>query len=497
MIARIKKLWERKTPLLLSPEEQLEGKEMELADDVEKGYDIYIIKDFLPMSRRPKDLALGLLKIRKEIGTQPLVYCAGAGELNAIAPLTYAGVDLFDTMECVRQSREHMLMERSFKSTMSELSFDELLKRNVERVKEELELVRSAIESGSVRELAETRSIYDSNLNLFMRAIDREYQTMEAFSPTASKNTLKALSCYSLSRAEFESYRRRVIERYRKPESAETLLILPCSARKPYFRSKTHRLFAEHIRNRRALHELIVTSPLGIVPRELELFFPCANYDIHVSHYWYEDEKEMIKTMLAKFLEHNRYKRAIVHFEDPFFLDVLEAQGLEVIETCFDSNTKSESSLQALGEATESLNGKRGIMEDMSSAALFQFGANIFEGCSALGKYPYVKIMCEEKQIAMLNPERGGFSLTLAGGERLHEIRTFDVEIDFTPENEGTIFVKGVKRAGESIREGDEVCIVKDDKLIGVGVAVMGSLDMSSARSGAAVKVRHLVKNMA
>jgi archaeosine synthase len=493
MMARIKNKSERKMLLSIEEIEQLEGKEMELADEVEKGYSLYIIKDFLPVSRKPEELALGILRLRREIGTQPQIYCAGAGELNAIAPLAYAGVDLFDTIECVRKSREHILMERSFKGTMSELSFDELLKRNVERVKEELELVRSAIESGSIRELAEARSIYDSNLNVFMRAIDREYRTMEAFSPTASKSTLKALSCYSLSRAEFESYRRRVLERYRKPESAETLLILPCSARKPYFRSKSHRLFAEHIKNRKALHELIVTSPLGIVPRELEIFFPCANYDIHVSHHWYEDEKEMIKTMLAKFLEMNRYKRAIVHFEDPFFLDVLEAQGLEVIETCFDNNTKSESSLQALEEATESLSGKtRDIMEDMSSAALFQFGANIFEGCSALGKYPYIKIMDGSKQVAMLNPERGGFSLTLTGGERLHEITTFDVEIDFTPENEGTIFVKGIKRVGESIREGDEVCIMKDNRLIGVGVAVMGSLNMNSARNGAAVKVRHL-----
>lgn len=493
MLARLKKFGERDTPLLLQ-EETVKGKkrEMVLGEEIERGYDIYVIKDYLPLNRRPKDLASGLLKLRKEIGTEPLIYCAGAGEINAIAPLAYAGVDLFDSIECVRKSREHMLMEPSFGGTQSCLPFDELFKKNLERVKTEVELVKKAIEEKDLRELAEVRSLYDSSLNVFMRAIDEEYHTMETFSPTAAK--LKALSCYSLSRAEFERYRRRVLERYRKPEHVETLLILPCSARKPYSLSKSHRLFAEHIRNRRALHELIVTSPLGIVPRELELFFPCANYDIHVSHHWYEDEKAMIRKMLEEFLKRNEYKKAIVHFDDPFFLDALK--GLEVI--CVnDRDIRSDKALKSLEDATGS--GKtRDLIEDMSSAALFQFGENIFEGYRTAGKYPYVKVMDNEKQIAMLNPERGGFSLTLAGAERLHEkTDAFDVDIDFYPNTEGTIFAQGVKKAGENIRIGDEVCVMREKELIGVGVAMMSYIDMGSAKKGAAVKVRHLVKNLA
>jgi len=495
MLARVKKFLERETPLCISPEE-LElfsgrKREMNLADSVEKGYDLYVIKDFIPMIRRPRDLALGLMRIRGEVGSEPLIYCAGAGELNAIAPLTYAGVDLFDSIECVRKSRDHELMERSFASTRSSLSFEELFDQNLERVNAEIELVRRAIVEGSIRELAEARSIYDSSLNVFIRAIDEEYQTMESFSPTASKSTLKALSCYSLSRAEFQRYRRRVLEAYRKPESAETLLILPCSARKPYSQSRSHRLFAEHTRNRRALHELIVTSPLALVPRELEMFFPCANYDIHVSHHWYGDEKEMICAMLAAYLERNRYRRAIVHFEDPFFIDVLK--GLDVVETC-DGDTRSEESLKALEEATGSVDERpRSLIEDMASASLFQFGFDLFEGSRTSGKYPNIKILDDNGQVAMLSSARGGFSLTLSGARRLHEkTEDFDVDIDFCPENEGTIFVPGIKSAGEDIHEGDEVCVLKGGELIGIGVALMSGVDMNSARRGAAVKVRHL-----
>jgi archaeosine synthase len=497
MLARVKKFGERETPLRISPEE-LElfsgrKREINLADDPEKGYDLYVIKDFMPLTKRPGDLALGLMRIRREVGSEPLLYCAGAGELNAIAPLAYAGVDLFDSIECVRKSRDHELMESSFASTSSSLLFEELFDQNLERVETELELVRIAIENGSIRELAEARSIYGSSLNVFVRSIDREYSTMESFSPTASKDVLKALSSYSLSRAEFERYRRRVTAVYRKPEHADTMLILPCSARKPYSLSKSHRLFAENTLNRRALHEVIITSPLALVPRELELFFPCSNYDIHVSHQWYEDEKAMIRRTLADFIEKNDYRRAIVHFDEPFFTDVLEERGIEVTRTCV-SDPRSEESLRSLREVTGSIGAKsRGIMEDMKSAALFQFGLDIFEGCYATGKYPYVKLMRDKRQLAMLNPERGFFSLTLDGAKALHEMtNVFDVEIDFDPEGKGSIFVPGIKNASQDIREGDEVCITKDGEFIGVGVAEMCGIDMNESKSGIGVKVRHL-----
>ena len=39
---------------------------------------------------------------------------------------------------------------------------------------------------------------------------------------------------------------------------------------------------------RSSLHELIVTSPVGLVPRELENSYPASSYDIPVIGIWYE-----------------------------------------------------------------------------------------------------------------------------------------------------------------------------------------------------------------
>ena len=39
-----------------------------------------------------------------------------------------------------------------------------------------------------------------------------------------------------------------------------------------------------------AVHQVIVTAPLGLVPRELEEIWPAANYDIPVTGEWDADE---------------------------------------------------------------------------------------------------------------------------------------------------------------------------------------------------------------
>ena len=63
---------------------------------------------------------------------------------------------------------------------------------------------------------------------------------------------------------------------------------------------------------------------------------------------------------------------------------------------------------------------------------------------------------------------------------------------DFEPT--GTIFVVGVKGATEDIRPGDDVVVVRNGELAGVGVAVMGGPEMNERRAGrrgAAVEIRH------
>ena len=63
-------------------------------------------------------------------------------------------------------------------------------------------------------------------------------------------------------------------------------MLLP---RKPYSSSRSHKAFRRAI-NHSSAHEVIVTSPLGLVPRDLEEVWPAGHYDIPVTGDWTLDE---------------------------------------------------------------------------------------------------------------------------------------------------------------------------------------------------------------
>ena len=102
----------------------------------------------------------------------------------------------------------------------------------------------------------------------------------------------------------------------------------------------------------------------------------------------------------------------------------------------------------------------------------------LMKDCTISGKYPYQKIMDKTTQLGMLTEERGLLSLTMDGANRLVETDQYWVEIydDFTLK--GSIFAPGVKDADDSIRIGDEVLVKKNNRLCGVGVALMSGTEM-------------------
>jgi archaeosine synthase len=61
------------------------------------------------------------------------------------------------------------------------------------------------------------------------------------------------------------------------------------------------------------VHWVVVTSPLGLVPKELELFYPAQNYDIPVTGDWSGDEREMLRTVFEDYLGRNKYEDVIAH----------------------------------------------------------------------------------------------------------------------------------------------------------------------------------------
>jgi archaeosine synthase len=323
--------------------------------------------------------------------------------------------------------------------------------------------------------------------------------------PIASKSRLLATSKESLYRPEIKRFQNRLISRYRKPKSTSVLLLLPCSAKKPYSFSKSHKLFRDQLfssGNPFVFHEVILTSPLGLVPRELELVYPASCYDIPVIGVWDEDEKKMIRGLLSKYLNVNKYDKIILHLPKEIieFIDVLLEKP---VLTCVDhptSNTSLTNLLKILKETAGSydkIKSQSRIKDDIECFASYHFGRKIakdlLKNCNVKGKYPYQKIMYNSIQLGMITLERGRISLTNQGAERLVSSKKYWVEIYDDFKLKGSVFSPGVKNTDENIRVGDEVIVLQKGKLQAVGVALMNGEEMKESSYGEAVKIRHIV----
>jgi len=484
---------------------------------------IFIVANAVQLSTQQTYFVEFITQLRENVGYEKLIYVPCVGDPTSIALFTYMGVDLFDSFSAIMAARNETFLFPTGASKknelhelpctcpictktdiVSEMGYDEILAHNYYALFAEIKQVRNAILSGSLRELVETRVRARPSLAAMLRIMDlSQYPFLEKRTPIVRKQTLIATTKDALTRPEIRRFQERVIQRYEKPRSTKILLLLPCSAKKPYSFSKSHRLYHERllgIDNPQVVHEVILTSPLGLVPRELELTYPASMYDIAVTGHWDEDEKKMIRMLLGQYLQMNTYDTVIMHLPralQEFIVDLVK----NPVSTCKDIPTSPESLdelsdvLRKTTRVYDTVGQLDRAYENIRALACYQFGGTIagqlLKDCVIRGKYPYQKIIKNNRQLGMITQERGLISLTLDGAEQLSQSSNYWVEVSTDFSLKGSVFAPGVKDADESIRIGDEVIIKKHGKVAGVGVAMMNGTEMKESRHGEAVKTRH------
>lgn len=453
--------------------------------------EIYVIGNAPELVGRADLLVDKINNIRKKIAPHKLVYAPGVAAPQNLALLVYMGIDIFDTLYC-----EYMASHGAELSNWMGFPGDPSI--NERKLREELGLVRKAIEYGRIRELVESRVSAEPWMVEALRRLDERYDLVSPGVPVDG-GPIYACTRGSLSRPDIVRFQKRLSERYIPPER-DVLLLLPCSSSKPYFNSRTHRIIRDSMKGTdwTRVHEVILTSPMGAVPRELELFYPAQNYDIPVSHRWFEDEKKMIVEAVDKMISKGGYTDVVSHL--PANMDYIP-EHLDCFDTTHGDHPTDEGALGRLNDRLMELVGryrgdvKRYLKENVTCLARFQFGPGadaLLDGSIVKGRYPNYRIMCEGTQRGMIVSQRGMIALTIDGGEILNDEGTYQVEIDdFRPK--GTVFAVGVKDAYEHIHPGDECVLSNEGKLKGVGKAVMSGPEMMRAERGGAVEVRHYV----
>ncbi|VVB72869.1 Archaeosine synthase [uncultured archaeon] len=476
--------------------------------------DVYVLAKAGTL-KNPRDLVASVIAARNLTQADTALFAPALASPANLALLVYLGVDLLDTTRVVADGLLGRYHTRDGVWSFSEKAelpcrcehcrklaegcdktgpeaVNLLVSHNLQKLEEELLVVRDAIRSETIREYVERQVRVTPDQTACLRLLDQEHSYLERRTPEHRHSTFFANTSESLGRVEVTRFAERVRERYTAPV-CDVLLLLPCSARKPYSTSRSHRLFAEAIgSSRRYLHELILTSPLALVPRELEECYPAASYDVPVTGRWDREERAWLCSCLEAFLKKNKYARIVAHL-DGELEEAVRDTGLDAAYTGGGTNSLALEKLSAA--VSEACRGALRLPDlrllRYKAQADYYFGEGA--GCALLQGRVQVRgreLQDENKRPLAANTPNGSLALSLLGAKRLEPLGRYIVTIgDFVPK--GSLLAPGVMDADEQIRPGDEV-IVEGERAFGLGRARMSGWEMVESRRGVAVELRHV-----
>ncbi|MFX0107828.1 MAG: DUF5591 domain-containing protein, partial [Candidatus Hodarchaeota archaeon] len=245
-----------------------------------------------------------------------------------------------------------------------ELSRDELVKTLEAHNHLVYEMILSesvlAFNDGKLRWLVESLTHATPSVASILRRIDSAlYPFLEEFTPNTGHSPLYLIGPESYHAPAIRRFREKLVKRYSPPKSKSLILLLPCSARKPYSDSKSHRLFTQVVDSalgaaRTNLSEVIVTSPLGVIPRELERVFPVQQYDLPVTGDWDHEETEIAAAALGHHLGKFNKDVVVVAHVSGGYLDIVRAAEdrveQSIIYTSSESRATHSDALNSLRE---------------------------------------------------------------------------------------------------------------------------------------------------
>ncbi|OKY78168.1 MAG: Queuine tRNA-ribosyltransferase containing PUA domain [Candidatus Methanohalarchaeum thermophilum] len=466
----------------------------------------------------PQELIESLVGLKEKLSEDTAIYIPGAATPTNLAILVYLGIDLFDTYKAKYYATNDRYFTDSGSINLGELDYlpcncevcrdkdvnqllslskrkriDKVYRHNSNAIKREINRIKESLKKKRLRELVEERIRPDPEITSLLKYLDYNKQSfLEARTAVTRKSNLYANTEDSLNRVEIKRFRDRIVNRLSGSES-DYLVVTPCSARKPYSFSKTHQIIEKGRKGRG--DKLILTSPLGVVPSQLDIVYPAQHYDIPVIGKWTENEKKLIEKTLRRYLIQKDYEKILIHVKEllrEITERVSKELGLDYVSTSKGRDPRDQESIKKLRrelkDVQKRINRPKKIFRSLMEYQLGLKDLN-YKKIQVKGRYPKYRFFDDENQIATLTHRYGFLAFTLEGGRR-YIPKMYKVKIEnFVPQ--GSVLAPGVIEAGDEIRPNDEV-LFEGESAIGVGRAEMSSLEMERSNRGIAIKVRHV-----
>ncbi len=397
---------------------------------------------------------------------------------------------------------------------------DALLLQNQGTLKEVHQEINTRTSQGTLRELVELSTHLDNSIAATLRNFDTAQRESPASQTRLNKDSpLQCTSVEAYFRPELELYRQRLRQRYSIPSYKKLVVLLPCSATKPYRESPSHRKVRETIRRaagalRFAVEELIMTSPLGMVPRALENAYPASFYDVPVTGHWDEAEIQLSTDILADTLMRCPADLPVIALAEGGYLEVCQqltkrvSQAIQILTPA--PKLLSASVLVELSSFIESHLSKQDNKssgniptepeEWCRAIADFQFGA----GADAALFPSRLKVKVPRRGPSMISDATSGDLITtqqgsgylrlqLDGAGRLVKGKIADFgRIYFAGDaiKGSSLFAAGVTRVEGDIHPGDVVAVLtsKSGELLATAETIVDGQSMLRMRAGAVAK---------
>ncbi len=414
----------------------------------------------------------------------------------------------------------------------------------------ELWRIKQSITDKTLRSYIEMK-IHSSPLAAaFLRTIDTQYaKEINSRFPIINSHPVMCVGSESYNRPEIINFINRVKDEILPAKKYKMVVILPCSAKKPYSQSRSHQKFIKTIRKAAGkryndIHQVIITSPTGVIPRELEKVFPAAHYDIPVTGEWdayeirstaeclanwlkkYETEDKSSLTIIAHltggyrkaceiaelFLSRenegeykNRFKFIYSISQTDDFgtgsFEGLNNLSAEITDN-LSKNTQDKQSPDKSKDFNKITKDEIIIKATMdyqigkgAGEMIIKNGAIIIKGKRPQYNEIYTYDGAGKLLVGRLYANTGLIKLAPRGAELLVPLGKNQISINEEDLQGTTIFRPILKDIDPSAHPGDEMIVVnKNGSYLGVGELIQAPLDASLATSGMICKLRKKIK---
>jgi len=499
-----------------------------------------------------RNILKGIVKIKTELDNNLIIMASGRIIPKCYPLLVYLGIDLIDSSYLLFLSAENFYDTIEYllpiyklkylpcsclacKANLTEIlenkysteKIDLLSLHNLITANNHMNKIKQYLKFEDFRTFVEKSSFDDTNLISMLKVLDKEYFDIIKYE-TPIKQKSKIIRCLGPSsyyRPDFQQFREKVVNNFEPEPWTRLIILLPCSAKKPYSESKSHKRFYSIIRKFPefpTFQEIILTSPLGCIPRQLENIYPVNSYDISVTGEWDSEEIKIASEMLVKIIKKYEPNIPIIcHLKNEYY-EIIKKATLKIphkfIFTDIYDKVTSTKSLQSLQELISEYQHKyepkesRLKFENYSKSWTrkfikildYQFGPRagmkiISNGLKSIRNRSAEEIglkdLKTQEKLGVFNYLTGQIKLTTQGLERLvysyDQMKANYIVFDGDQIQGNTLFRTGISDYSLDLIPSNQVVILDKNKrkIIGCGELIVGSNFLKNSKSGRIVKI--------